>query len=178
MASWRPIHSNLCFFQLLIPGWIPVPFLESKLLFEIVTHVADIAMHPYFHPKSMTSAESSKLVVCLLSFSKKYFFPPLFDLSSSESTVWALSLTGEVWRRFGVSTTNVAGDYWKKIPCSPAVYISGKSCTQYFCYSIRRFGYRQEEEIIKKVGGISRCYLPMDNFWLCRSGYASGLPKE
>ncbi|CAG0915181.1 unnamed protein product [Notodromas monacha] len=45
-------------------------------------------------------------------------------ISISETTVWALSLTGEVWRRFGISSNNFAGDYWKKIPCGSAAYIS------------------------------------------------------
>jgi hypothetical protein len=41
MAFWCRAHSDECFFQLLIPRFISVSLLESKLGVEIVTQLAD-----------------------------------------------------------------------------------------------------------------------------------------
>jgi hypothetical protein len=37
---------------------------------------------------------------------------------SSGTAVWAVSPTGSVYCRYGITNTNFVGDYWKKIPGS------------------------------------------------------------
>jgi hypothetical protein len=41
MAFWHRVHSDKCFFQLLVPGSNPVSQLEIESGFEIVTEHAD-----------------------------------------------------------------------------------------------------------------------------------------
>ena len=46
------------------------------------------------------------------------------QLALSDHYVWALSPAGELLCRYGVSTDNATGDYWKKVPGN-FTYISG-----------------------------------------------------
>ncbi len=48
MTFWRRAQSDECFFQLFIPGLIPVSLLGSKSGFEIVTQLADTGKRPSF----------------------------------------------------------------------------------------------------------------------------------
>lgn len=50
------------------------------------------------------------------------------NLSLSSSAVWALTPTGEMYRRCGINNVNFAGDCWKKLPGS-ATYITGEQNT-------------------------------------------------
>lgn len=56
------------------------------------------------------------------------------NLSLSSSAVWALTPSGEMFRRCGINNVNFAGDCWKKLPGS-ATYITGKSANplKYYC---------------------------------------------
>jgi hypothetical protein len=46
------------------------------------------------------------------------------NLTLSSCAVWALTPTGEIHRRCGVTQLNFTGDFWKRLPGS-ATFISG-----------------------------------------------------
>lgn len=54
-----------------------------------------------------------------------FFYDPCFF---SEDTVYALTPSGHMYRRLGVTETNYIGDAWERVPGSLAK-ISGQYCT-------------------------------------------------
>ena len=79
------------------------------------------------------------------------------DLAISSNHVWCLGPRGDVLCRFGVSPSNVCGDYWKKVPGNFEKLSVGANDE---LWGIDRFGHLYERETLLFYGSSLSCRAP------------------
>ena len=79
------------------------------------------------------------------------------DLAISNNHVWCLAPRGDVLCRFGVSSSNVCGDYWKKVPGNFDRISVGANDE---LWGIDRFGHLYERETLLFYGSTLSCRAP------------------
>ena len=73
----------------------------------------------------------------------------MVSLAMSRSTVWALSVSGQIFRRRGVTKTNWVGDMWTRV-CGHATCLTVGQCDT--VWTVDRAGHVEQLTILE-IGG-------------------------